>query len=641
MIYIPTIGLEIHAELKTKSKMFCSCPNDPNEKQPNINVCPVCLGHPGTLPVINKEAVRKVIKVGLALNCQISENTKFDRKNYFYPDLPKGYQISQYDMPLCRKGFLEIEKRKIRIIRVHLEEDTGRLIHLSGEDSSLVDFNRAGVPLMELVTEPDIHSAKEARKFAEELQLILRYLDVSDADMEKGEMRVEVNISLRPNDKRIRTNSERIILKEESYKLMSLLFEVHNKLGPIYKEKNYQDAIEEILKREKIPYEREKKVVLEFENLKIGNSFVDFVIDDKILLEVKAEKFITQQDIRQVLRCIKSTNLPLGIIVNFRRDKLEYKRLINPLFDFNLLSFDKNSGELGTKVEIKNLNSFRAVEKGIEYEIKRQTEILEKGERVIQETRGWHDTKQITISQREKEEAHDYRYFPEPDLPKLYLGNPKPEARSPKIDIRQIKAEIPELPQARRERFRREYVLDEKSIEVFVRNKDLGEYFEKVMSELRNWVKEAEKKRKVERNEFLKLAKICSNYIITDLQGLLQNASVVDENFLITPENFAEFITLIYEKKISSKIAKLVLSEMFKTGADPSHIIEEKKLTQMTDESEIEKAIKQVISKNPKPVEDFKKGKENALQFLIGQVMATTKGRANPEIVQRILRKLL
>jgi len=267
--------LEIHSELKTESKMFCSCLNDPNEKTPNINICPICTAHPGTLPVINKEAVKKVIKTGLALNCEISKQSKFDRKNYFYPDLPKAYQISQYDMPLCQKGFLKINNTKIRITRIHLEEDTARLIHPSGKDYSLVDFNRAGIPLMELVTEPDIHSAREARKFAEELQLILRYLGVSNADMEKGEMRVEANISLSKNEK------------------------------------------------------------------------------------------------------------------------------------------------LGTKVEIKNLNSFRSVEKGINYEIGRQIEILDKKEKVIQETRGWHDTKQITFSQREKEEAHDYRYFPEPDLPVL------------------------------------------------------------------------------------------------------------------------------------------------------------------------------------------------------------------------------
>ncbi len=497
MEYKPTIGLEIHAELKTNSKMFCSCKNDPNERHPNVNVCPVCMGHPGVLPVINREAVKKTIKTGLSLNCNIPETSKFDRKNYFYPDLPKGYQISQYDKPFCKQGYLELKETrspnklgervsKIRITRVHLEEDTGRLIH-SGK-SSLVDFNRAGIPLMELVTEPDLNSGEEARRFAQELRLILKYLNVSDADMEKGQLRVEVNISL------------------------------------------------------------------------------------------------------------------------------------------------SKSQKLGTKVEIKNLNSFRAVERAIDYEIERQTEVLDKGKKVVQETRGWNETKGITVSQREKEQAHDYRYFPEPDLPTLHLD---------KKFIQEIKAEIPELPQQRRKRLAQEYNLDEKSIEIFTFYKDLGEYFEKVMSELRNWVKEIEEKKKVGKDEFLKLTKLAVNYIITDLQGLLKSASVLGEDFLITPENFAEFLTLIYKSRISSKIAKTVLKEMFGTGADPSHIIEEKGLTQLTDIGEIEKIIKDVISKNPKPVEDYKKGKENALQFLIGQVMARTRGRAEPDTVQQFLKKLI
>ena len=508
-MYKVIVGLEIHVELNTKSKMFCSCLNNPDEKQANVNVCPICLGHPGTLPVINKEAVRKTIKAGLALNCQIPEHSKFDRKNYFYPDLPKGYQISQYDLPFCKKGFLNIGGKKIRITRIHLEEDTGKLLHPvrdqqiwkqgqrkqisngvnpEGTDYSLVDFNRAGIPLMELVTEPDITSAKEARKFAEELQLILRYLDVSNADMEKGQLRVEANISL------------------------------------------------------------------------------------------------------------------------------------------------TKTGKLGTKVEIKNLNSFRAVEKGIDYEIKRQTEILKSGKKVIQETRGWDEIKGLTVGQREKEESHDYRYFPEPDLPPLYHS---------KEFINEIKAGIPELPQQRRERFKKEYNLSEKEVEVFVQNKDLGEYFEKAASELINWVKETEKKNKIERAEFLKLVKLCSNYIISDLQGLLKGASVVDEDFRITPENFAEFICLIYEGKISSKIAKMVLEEMFKTGADPSHIIKEKGLTQITDVKEIERIAREVISKNPKAIEDFKKGKQNAFQYLIGQIMAQSRGKANPQVVRDVLNQLL
>ena len=478
MEYISTIGLEVHIELRTKTKMFCSCLNDPDERHPNVNICPTCTGQPGSLPVINQEAVRKVIKTGLSLNCQIPEYSQFDRKNYFYPDLPKGYQISQLYNPLCIKGFLEIDRKKIRIREIHLEEDTGSLIH--EKDYSLVNFNRAGIPLMELATEPDIDSAKEARKFAEELHLIMHYLDVSDADMEKGQMRIEANVSL-----------------------------------------------------------------------------------------------------------------------------------------------SKKKGVLGTKVEIKNLNSFRAVERAIEYEIKRQKAILEKGKKIIQETRGWDDVKRVTISQREKEFAQDYRYFPEPDLSPLHFT---------KEEVEEIRAEIPELPQQKRERFKREYQLDEKSTEIFVYNKDLGEYFEKVISELPP---------NLSRNNLSKLIKLTSNYIITDLQGLLKGASVLGEDFLITPENFAQFITLIFEGKISSKIAKMVLGEMFKTGADPSHIIEEKGLIQITDEAEIEKIVKEVISKNPKAIKDYKSGKVNAFQYLVGQVMARTKGKANPQIVSQLLTKLL
>jgi len=482
MEYQATIGLEIHIELKTRTKMFCSCKNDPDEKHPNINICPICTAQPGTLPVINKEAIRKTIKSGLALNCQIASHSFFERKNYFYPDLPKGYQISQYSTPLCQNGFLEINDKKIRIRRIHLEEDTGRLIH--EKDCSLVDFNRAGIPLMELVTEPDLSSGKEARRFAQELHLILRYLNVSEADMEKGQMRVEVNISLS-----------------------------------------------------------------QISNLK--------------------------------------------------------------------------SQILGTKVEIKNLNSFKAVERAIDYEIERQKKILESGGKVLQETRGWDGTKEITFSQREKEEAHDYRYFPEPDLPPLDINQEL---------LNEIIKEVPELPQQRRLRFAKEYELDEKSIEFFVYNKGLGEYFEKVVSELPPHLP---------REALVREIKLASNYIITDLQGLLKGGLAIDKDFLITPENFAEFINLIFEDKISSKIAKNVLEEMFKTGADPSHIIEEKELSQITDKKIIKKISQKVISENPKAVSDFKNKKDNAIQFLIGKVIAETKGKANPHLVADILNEIL
>jgi aspartyl-tRNA(Asn)/glutamyl-tRNA(Gln) amidotransferase subunit B len=522
--YQIVIGLEIHAELKTASKMFCSCPNDPLERHPNVNVCPICMGHPGTLPVINREAVKKVIKVGLALHSEILEHSKFDRKNYFYPDLPKGYQISQYDAPLCKGGYLEFpmdqqivegensksnlpnqpskgqykKQKAIRIRRIHLEEDTGRLVHPEGERYSLVDFNRAGVPLMELVTEPDITSAKEARIFAQELQLILRYLGVSDADMEKGQLRIEANVSLRPE--------------------------------------------------------------MQTHELQIQNP------------------------------------------------------------------------QLGTKVEIKNLNSFRSVEKAIEYEVERQTEILESGGKVEQETRGWHDTKQITFSQRSKEEAHDYRYFPEPDLPPLSFT---------KEDIQKIRAEIPELPRERRERFAKEYKLLPKEIEVFVTQKDLGEYYEKVVSELGEWIKEYGERNYGIEAEFEKLAKLAANYILSDLQGLLSGASVTGEDFLITPGNFAELIALLYEGKISSKIAKQVLVEMFHTGSNPHHIIQQKGFVPMGDAVTIEKIANEVIFQNSKAVQDYKNGKQTALQFLVGQVMARTRGTAKPEVVMTTLKKIL
>jgi aspartyl-tRNA(Asn)/glutamyl-tRNA(Gln) amidotransferase subunit B len=495
-MYKPTIGLEIHVELNTNSKMFCSCKNDSEEVIPNLNICPVCMGHPGTLPVINKKAVREVIKTAQALNCQIQKETYFERKNYFYPDLPKGYQISQYIVPLSKNGYLEIPSnnpkqfKKIRITRIHLEEDTGKLIHPKGTNYSLIDFNRAGIPLMELVTEPDITSSQETRDFVKQFQLILRYLKVSDADMEKGQMRVEVNISL-----------------------------------------------------------------------------------------------------------------------NEERDK-----------------------EMGTKVEIKNLNSLKSVEKAIDYETKRQIALLEKNKKVIQETRGWHDEKKITFSQRKKEESHDYRYFPEPDLPPLELSDEF---------LEEIKKEIPELPQLKKERFKKEYYLLDKEADFYISQKELSYYFEQVVSELRNWVKEKKFKERIPESEFKKLIKLASNYISSDLQGLLKGKLVTDKDFLISPENFAEFCSMIYLGEISSKIAKSLLLSMFETGQDPSQIISEKGLRLITSESEIESVVREVINDNEKAVTDYKKSKENALQFLIGKVMAKTKGTANPETVQKLLKKLL
>jgi len=477
-MFLPSIGLEIHTELKTKNKMFCSCLNDPEEERPNVNICPICLAHPGVLPTINKEAVEKVIKVGLALNSKISKFSKFDRKNYFYPDLPKGYQISQYDAPLCVGGSLN----NVSIRRIHLEEDTGRLIH--GKDFSLVDFNRAGVPLMELVTEPDIKSAAEALSFVKELQLILRYLNVSDADMEKGQLRIEVNISVQPE------------------------------------------------------------------------------------------------------------------ISNFK---------------------SQTPNKLGTKVEIKNLNSFRAVGEAIGYEIQRQKNLLEKGEKIIQETRGWDDKKKITVSQRLKEESHDYRYFPEPDLPPLDLE---------KFDLDNLRRELPELPTQKRERFIKEYGLLPKQVEILVVDRFAAEFFEEAASEL---------KIQNPKSKFQTLY----NYLTSDLFGLVSQAKIGYKDLKITPENFAELINIIDKGEISTRTAKDILKIMFETGRDPSEIIETEGLKQISDESGIIEIVKKVILENQKAVEDYKKGRENALQFLIGRAMSELKGRANPKILEELFKKEL
>jgi len=493
MEYVPTIGLEIHCELKTASKMFCSCPNRPDAGAPNTNVCPVCLGHPGTLPAANREAIRLTRLVGLALDSRILEHSKFDRKNYFYPDLPKGYQISQYDQPLCSGGYLEIsdggKPKKIGITRVHLEEDTGKLMHSDDKDHSLVDFNRGGVPLMELVTEPDIENADQAREFVKELQLILRHLGASDADMEKGQLRVEVNISL-------------------------------GRIAPDGKKK------------------------------------------------------------------------------------------------------------LGTKVEIKNLNSLKAVEGSVAFEIGRQTARIKNGEKVVQETRGWNEFTGQTFSQREKEEAFDYRYFPEPDIPPLAI--------SPG-EIEKLKAAVGELPAKKRFRLAEQYGLGAAIVEIFVVNRDLGEYFEKIASELEEWVnvKEGDCENSDVQNH--QLARLCANYLTTDVLGALAGKSFCEKEFPVSPENFAEFICLINKGEITSKIAKQVLAEMMKTGNDPSAIITQKGLSQIRDEKQIAAMIDEVLVKNQKAATDYRAGKQNAFQFLVGQTLAAAQGRANPDLLKKIL----
>ncbi|GBD33998.1 Aspartyl/glutamyl-tRNA(Asn/Gln) amidotransferase subunit B [bacterium HR34] len=488
-MYKPTIGLEIHVELNTKSKMFCSCKNEPDCQEPNLNICPICTGQPGTLPVPNLEAIKKVIKVGLALNCEIAKKSQLHRKNYFYPDLPKGYQISQYDLPLCSNGFLELRNgKKIRIRRIHIEEDAGKLLRSQDGQYTLIDYNRAGVPLMELVTEPDIGSSEEAKEFAKQLYLILKYLDVSDADMEKGHMRLEANVSLSKN------------------------------------------------------------------------------------------------------------------------------------------------GELGTKVEVKNINSFKFLKDAIDYEIERQKSLLEAGEKIVQETRGWNENKKQTVPQRTKEEAHDYRYFPEPDIPPFEFSDDF---------IKEVKQEIGELPLNKFKRFKKEYGLKDEDIEVLVGNVDLGNFFEQCSSEIFNWAKEKELQNNIPPDKQKQLFQLCCNYILSDLQGFLREKGISIKDTKLRAEDFAELILLIEKGKISSKLAKSILLEMIQTGTDPHHIIEEKGLEQISDENKLKEVISKVISANSKAVEDYKAGKQNAFQFLIGQIMKETKGKADPQKIRELLEKEL
>ena len=461
MEYKPTIGLEIHAELKTKSKMFCDCLNDPDEKRPNVNVCPICLAHPGVLPTINKKAVESVIKLGLALGGEIPAHSKFDRKNYFYPDLPKGYQISQYDEPLVSGGSLN----GVRLTRIHLEEDTGRLQHGS-KDSSLVDFNRAGIPLMELVTEPDIKSADEALAFAKELQLTLRYLGISDADMEKGQMRVEANISV------------------------------------------------------------------------------------------------------------------------------------------------SKGSDLGTKVEIKNLNSFQSIKGAVGYEIKRQIESLGEGIKIVQATAGWNTTTAETYIQRIKENAHDYRYMPEPDLPPLEVNADL---------IERLRVELPELPGAKRERFMKEYSLTLDQVDVLVADRSVAEFYEESVSE-------AEKA----------TPQLIFNYLTSDLLGIANTHGINIKESKVEPIDFAHLIDLLEEGTLNSRSAKNVLAKMWATGLDPHSIVKEENLIQVTDVEELKSVVLKIIEVNTKAIKDYKNGKDSALQFLIGKAMAELRGRGNPEQLKKL-----
>jgi len=469
--YIATIGLEIHAELKTSSKMFCSCKNNPDEEKPNTNICPVCMGHPGTLPVLNKEAIKHVLKIGYAVNGDIADFTEWDRKNYFYPDIPKGYQISQYKYPLVSNG----ELAGVKLTRIHLEEDTAQSTH-DIHTKSLINFNRSGVPLMELVTEPVIHDAETAVKFAKELQLLLRYMGAGEANLEKGEMRVEANISVASPD-------------------------------------------------------------------------------------------------------------------------------------------NTKAGKFGVKTEVKNLNSFKAVEKAIAYEINRQIKAIESGDTVIQETRGWDENAGKTFSQRKKESSHDYRYFPEPDIPKLKISEIEEFNREVLIK------EIPELPWVKRNRLQKDYSMTEKEVAIFIDSNDTYEYFSEV----------------IRGNE--KIVKLATNYILTDYIGLLKKED--KDMKIVSPTNFAKLMIMINEGKLSSRGAKDTLLFMINDNRDPETIANEKGLIQKNDEGEIKKIVEEIIKSNPNVVEDYKKGKSVALQFFIGQGMKATKGSANPEILKKIVLEII
>lgn len=497
--YKPVIGLEIHVQLATKSKMFSSAPCNPDEKEPNTNIDEVVTGEPGTLPVINEEAVRLGVMVGLALNCEIPEFSKFDRKHYFYPDLPKGYQISQLDHPVAEKGYVDISvpanpdretnpdayTKRIRITRAHLEEDAGKNTHPEGLPYSLVDYNRAGCPLLEIVTEPDVETAEEARIFLQELQRIVRYVGASQADMEKGTMRCEPNISVR----------------------------------------------------------------------KPGEA-----------------------------------DLP------------KYK------------------------VEVKNINSFRFAEAAINYEIPRQIEMLEAGEMPKQVTMGWNEKTNKTVEQRSKGEANDYRYMPEPDLAPLHFTD---EFKN------KLRGELPELPAQKRVRFKEEFTLDDATIETLLNWKELNEYFEEVVSEIDAWILADGA------GDRAKLIKAAANWCLQDFSALLNAQLANPLEAKVSAENMAELVKLIDAGKISGSAAKPVFKKMFETGGEPDEIVEELGLAQVSDEGAIESAVDEVIAKNEKAVADFKAGEQKSFGFLVGQVMAHMKGKANPQIINELLKKKL
>lgn len=464
------IGLEVHAELATNSKIFCGCPTTFGAP-PNTHTCPICLGHPGVLPVVNKQAVEFAMKAALALNCEISRETKFDRKNYFYPDLPKAYQISQYDQPIGQNGWIEIEvngeKKRIGITRLHLEEDAGKLVHAEFGGGSLVDFNRVGVPLIEIVSEPDIRSPEEARAYLEKLKAILQYTGVSDVKMEQGSLRCDANVSIRP----------------------------------------------------------------------VGET------------------------------------------------------------------------KLGTKTELKNMNSFRNVQLALEHEVQRQIQVVTSGGQVVQETRRWDEASRQTVSMRSKEEAHDYRYFPDPDLVRMQISEEW---------IEEVRRSIPELPDARKTRYIQEYGLSAEDASVITIAKESADFFDRAVATGAD-------------------PKAIANWLMGDLFGYLNANNLEFADLELAPEALGELVKLIEKGTISTKIAKTVFKEMLETGKDPAAIVEEKGLVQISDEGALKKIVDEVIAANPQSVQDYLGGKKQAIGFLVGQVMKQTKGKANPPLVNKLL----
>ena len=478
MKYEAVIGLEVHTELQTKTKIFCSCRTSFGA-DPNTNVCPVCLGLPGVLPVLNKKVLEYAVRAGLVLNCQISRFSKFDRKNYYYPDLPKNFQTSQFDLPICEHGYLDVEvegeKRRIRITRAHMEEDAGKLVHhgtsITDSDYSLVDYNRTGTPLLEIVSEPDMRSAKEAVAYMEKMRAILQYVGISDCRMEEGSLRCDANVSVRP----------------------------------------------------------------------VGQK------------------------------------------------------------------------ELGTKTEIKNINSFKGVERAIEYEAMRQAELLEDGGKVVQETRTWDEKEGVTKSMRTKEEANDYRYFPEPDLVPFTVSDEY---------IENIRKSLPELPDARKERYMKEFGLSSEDAVFMTNDKATADYFEAAVDAGAD-------------------PKACVNWLMGEFASQLSTDGIEIAKAPVSAENLAALLKLISKGTISGKIAKKVFATMWKEGGNPEEIVKAQGLVQISDTAELSKLVDEVVGKNPKAVEDFKAGKKKAVGALVGQIMKATKGKANPRVINELLNKKL